>query len=113
MIQPDSVCCGQFGQDRIRVNCICPGGRINTPIGGATTERSVQALSRRSQSSARDNRKIANMALFLASDESEWITGTSMLVDGGFMARAQSFGNFSTAEWSGSTGFVGPSFQLR
>jgi hypothetical protein len=53
------------------------------------------------------------MALFLASDESEWITGTAMLVDGGFMARAQSFGNFSASEWSGSTGFVGPSFQLR
>src|ERR1700692_2851708 len=33
----------ELGKDRIRVNCICPGG-INTPIGGATTERSVKAL---------------------------------------------------------------------
>jgi hypothetical protein len=51
--------------------------------------------------------------LFLGSDESEWITGTAMLVDGGFMARAQSFGSLSGAEWSGSVAFVGPSFQLR
>jgi NAD(P)-dependent dehydrogenase (short-subunit alcohol dehydrogenase family) len=103
----------ELGKDRIRVNCICPGG-INTPIGGATTERSVQALSKAQPiQRAGQPEDIANMALFLASDESEWITGTSMLVDGGFMARAQSFGNFSTAEWSGSTGFVGPSFQLR
>ena len=33
------------------------------------------------------------MALFLASDESAWITGTSMLVDGGYMARAHAFGS--------------------
>jgi NAD(P)-dependent dehydrogenase (short-subunit alcohol dehydrogenase family) len=103
----------ELGKDRIRVNCICPGG-INTPIGGATTERSVQALSKAQPiQRAGQPEDIANMALFLASDESEWITGTSMLVDGGFMARAQSFGNFSTSEWSGSTGFVGPSFKLR
>ncbi len=36
-----------------------------------------------------------------------------MLVDGGFTARAQAFGNFSSSEWSGSVGFVGPSSQLR
>jgi NAD(P)-dependent dehydrogenase (short-subunit alcohol dehydrogenase family) len=103
----------ELGKDRIRVNCICPGG-INTPIGGATTDRSVQALSKAQPiQRAGQPEDIANMALFLASDESEWITGTSMLVDGGFMARAQSFGNFSTSEWSDTAGFVGPSFQLR
>jgi hypothetical protein len=36
-----------------------------------------------------------------------------MLVDGGFMARARSFARLSSDEWSGSVGFVGPSFQLR
>ena len=103
----------ELGKDRIRVNCICPGG-INTPIGGAPTERSVAALSKaQPMRRAGQPEDIANMALFLASDESEWITGAAMLVDGGFMARAQSFGNFSASEWSGSTAFVGPSFQLR
>jgi hypothetical protein len=53
------------------------------------------------------------MALFLASDESEWITGTAMLVDGGFMARAQSFGPRTPGDWSTAVGFMGPSFQLR
>ena len=43
---------------------------------------------------------IANRALFLASDESAWITGTSMLVDGGFMARAHSFGRMTTDMWA-------------
>jgi NAD(P)-dependent dehydrogenase (short-subunit alcohol dehydrogenase family) len=103
----------ELGKDRIRVNCICPGG-INTPIQGANTESSLQALAQAQPiQRAGQPEDIANMALFLASDESEWITGTAMLVDGGFMARARSFGSFSGTEWSGRVGYVGPSFQLR
>ena len=103
----------ELGKDRIRVNCICPGG-INTPIGGATSERSERALAEAQPiRRAGQPEDIANAALFLAGDESEWITGTAMLVDGGFMARARSFARFSSDEWSGSVGFVGPSFQLR
>jgi NAD(P)-dependent dehydrogenase (short-subunit alcohol dehydrogenase family) len=103
----------ELAKDRIRVNCICPGG-IDTPIAGARSERSAQALAQ-SQPIRRAGQPddIANMALFLASDESEWITGTAMLVDGGFMARAQSFGNRTGTEWSSAVTFMGPSFQLR
>jgi NAD(P)-dependent dehydrogenase (short-subunit alcohol dehydrogenase family) len=103
----------ELAKDRIRVNCICPGG-IDTPIAGARSERSAQALAQ-SQPLKRAGQPedIANMALFLASDESEWITGTSMLVDGGFMARAQSFGNRTSDEWTRAAAFMGPSFQLR
>jgi NAD(P)-dependent dehydrogenase (short-subunit alcohol dehydrogenase family) len=103
----------ELAKDRIRVNCICPGG-INTPIGGATTDRSVQALAQ-AQPIRRAGQPddIANMALFLASDEAEWIAGTAMLVDGGFMARAGNLGGILGSQWSGSAGFVGPSFKLR
>ena len=103
----------ELGKDRIRVNCICPGG-IHTPIGGAMSSRGEEVLAK-SQPIRRAGQPedIANMALFLASDESAWITGTAMLVDGGFMARAQSFGPRSGEEWSSAVGFMGPSFQLR
>jgi NAD(P)-dependent dehydrogenase (short-subunit alcohol dehydrogenase family) len=42
---------------------------------GAELQTQAQLLQRIGQPEA-----IANMALFLASDESEWITGSSMLV---------------------------------
>jgi NAD(P)-dependent dehydrogenase (short-subunit alcohol dehydrogenase family) len=103
----------ELGKDKIRVNCICPGG-IHTPIAGAMSSRGEEILAN-SQPLRRAGQPedIANMALFLASDESAWITGTAMLVDGGFMARAQSFGTRTGEEWSTGLGFMGPSFQLR
>jgi NAD(P)-dependent dehydrogenase (short-subunit alcohol dehydrogenase family) len=102
----------ELGKDGIRVNCICPGG-INTPIAGAMRSRGEEILAQ-SQPIRRAGQPddIASMALFLASDESAWITGTAMLVDGGFMARAQSFGPRTAEEWSAAPGFMGPSFQL-
>ena len=101
----------ELGKDRIRVNCICPGG-IVTPITGDQTASREQALAQ-SQPIERAGQPddIASMALFLASDESEWMTGAAMLVDGGFMARARALGNRSTATFL-KPGFAGPSFQL-
>lgn len=103
----------ELGKDRIRVNCICPGG-IHTPIAGARTDRGAASLAQ-SQPIPRAGQPedIANMALFLASGESEWITGASMLVDGGYMARAHAFGPRTPADWSASLDFMGPSFALQ
>src|SRR5229473_1915241 len=102
----------ELGKDRIRVNCICPGG-IVTPITGDRVADREQALAQ-SQPIRRAGQPddIASMALFLASDESEWVTGAAMLVDGGFMARAHALGSRSAADFL-APGFAGPSFQLR
>ncbi|MGH7878269.1 MAG: SDR family NAD(P)-dependent oxidoreductase, partial [Candidatus Binataceae bacterium] len=103
----------ELAKDKIRVNCICPGG-INTPImGGVTAVREAGLEHAQPMQRAGHPEDIANMALFLASDDSEWITGTSMLVDGGFMARAHAFGHLNSAEWLANNRFVGPSFQIK
>jgi NAD(P)-dependent dehydrogenase (short-subunit alcohol dehydrogenase family) len=77
----------QFAPEQIRCNIIHPGF-IDTPLQapylndqkrtGIASEIPLRRLG-----TARD---IANAALFLASDESGWMTGAEMIVDGGFMA---------------------------
>ena len=77
----------QFGPDNIRSNIIHPG-MIDTPLQAPylTPEKKKaigDSLPMRRLGLARD---IANAALFLASDESSFMTGAEMIVDGGFIA---------------------------
>jgi NAD(P)-dependent dehydrogenase (short-subunit alcohol dehydrogenase family) len=101
----------EVGHDKIRVNCICPGG-VNTPLihrgakggyeGAEITMAKMQPIPR-----AGRPEDIANMALFLASDEAEWISGTAMIVDGGLNTGNTRFRLGGLPE----SGFSGPSFE--
>jgi NAD(P)-dependent dehydrogenase (short-subunit alcohol dehydrogenase family) len=83
----------ELGEQGIRVNAICPGF-IATPLAAGRPDADesqidqLRATGASSQVLGRvgEPRDIANMALFLASDESEWITGREFVVDGGFEA---------------------------
>ena len=97
----------EVGHDKIRVNCICPGG-VNTPLvykgmpgGEAGAEKSMARMQPIPRAGRPDD--IANMALFLASDEAEWITGTAMVVDGGMATGNTRFRlpNIQNARFSG------------
>jgi len=77
----------QFAPEQIRCNIIHPGF-IDTPLQAPYLNDQKRVaiageIPMRRLGSARD---IANAALFLASDESSWMTGAEMVVDGGFMA---------------------------
>jgi NAD(P)-dependent dehydrogenase (short-subunit alcohol dehydrogenase family) len=104
----------EVGHDRIRVNCICPGG-VNTPLihrGRPGAEEASEKNMARMQPIPRAGHPedIAKMALFLASDDAEWITGTAMVVDGGVNT-----GNarFRLAGVPDDGAFSGPSFEHR
>jgi NAD(P)-dependent dehydrogenase (short-subunit alcohol dehydrogenase family) len=82
-----------FGQFNIRVNCICPGA-IETPM----LERVIESQGNPTEVRARISKdyplgrfgypdEVAQIALFLASDDSTFVTGATIVVDGGFTAK--------------------------
>lgn len=79
-------------QYNIRVNCVCPGG-INTRVAQLLGGEKADDF-RRIQGEAHplgrmgEPEEIANAVLFLACDESSFITGAAIRVDGGITARS-------------------------
>jgi len=76
----------------IRANCVCPGV-IDTPLtrsfltGSDAAELEVEYAAVAPLGRMGTAREVADAVLFLASDESTFITGTGLLVDGGTTAR--------------------------
>lgn len=83
----------ELGEHDVRVNAICPGF-IATPLAAGHPDADEDRIQRMRDAGAGSQvlgrvgepADIANMALFLASDESAWITGRELVVDGGFEA---------------------------
>jgi NAD(P)-dependent dehydrogenase (short-subunit alcohol dehydrogenase family) len=86
----------QHAPDGIRVNTVVPG-QLHTPMvevrladqraGGDVDALLAQRVKRIPLGFMGDGRDTANAALFLASDEARFITGTELIVDGGMTAR--------------------------
>ena len=95
----------ELGRHGIRVNCICPGG-IATPIFGKVlglspedADKTVDAMAEvmgGAQPIARAGRPldIANAALWLSGDDSSFVTGHALVVDGGLTLGRPRTGEF-------------------
>ena len=96
VLQLSKVVAVQYASKGIRVNCVVPG-QLHTPMvemrlakqraGGDVEALLKQRLSRIPLGYTGDGRDTANAAVFLASDEARFITGTEILLDGGMIAR--------------------------
>lgn len=96
VIQFSRVTAVQYAKKGIRVNTVVPG-QLYTPMvdvrlakqrtGGDVTALLEQRQSRIPLPFMGDGRDTANAALFLASDEARFITGTELVVDGGMSVR--------------------------
>ncbi len=80
------------GKHNIRVNCVCPGD-VDTPMLqsecaqlGENKEAFMHEAANRPLARIGTPDDIANAVLFLASPMSSWITGASLVVDGGGLA---------------------------
>jgi len=78
-----------LAKDKIRVNSVCPGG-VLTPMTedlmkAPGMENTIKEMS--PQGRMADPIEIANGVLFLASDESSFMTGAELVIDGGSVAR--------------------------
>jgi hypothetical protein len=96
VIQFSRVLAVQYAKQGIRVNTVVPG-QLHTPmvevrLAGQRTGGDTDALLRQRQARIPlpfmgDGRDTANAALFLASDEARFVTGTEIVVDGGMSVR--------------------------
>jgi len=81
-----------FARSNIRVNCICPGAietpMLNASLGTAKDPKAARASLTQKHPLRRTGKpeEIAQAALFLATDDSSFITGATIPVDGGILA---------------------------
>jgi 3-oxoacyl-[acyl-carrier protein] reductase len=86
----------EVGRDGILVNNVCPGSILSERMLSNVTARAKEqgipveeALAQRAAETAvgriGEPREMAHLVAFLASDKSSYITGTTMLVDGGLV----------------------------
>jgi NAD(P)-dependent dehydrogenase (short-subunit alcohol dehydrogenase family) len=96
VMQLSRVLAVQYAARGIRVNCVVPG-QLHTPMvetrlagqraGGDVEALLKQRVGRIPLGFMGDGRDTANAALFLACEESRFVTGTEIVVDGGMTAR--------------------------
>lgn len=98
----------ELGEHFVRVNCICPGG-VATPIFGRAfgmdtnaADRTVEVIEhilKNVQPIPRTGlpEDIAKAAVFLASDNSQFITGHPLVVDGGLTCSRMTWSQSETA----------------
>lgn len=79
----------ELREDRIRVNCVAPGA---VESGMTPVSEETEAFARRMVPVPRIGKPedIGKAVAFLASEDASYVTGTSLLVDGGLILRAQS-----------------------
>lgn len=76
-----------YGTQNIRVNAVCPG-YIDTPLLKDIPDDKKDALvALHPMGRLGRAEEVASAVLFLASDESSFITGSSLMVDGGYTAQ--------------------------
>ena len=77
----------ELAESNIRVNAVCPGIIFTELMHRGRAQEAEQVIEKIQPSTLRgEPEHIASMVRFLASDDSAFVTGTTQLVDGGYLA---------------------------
>jgi NAD(P)-dependent dehydrogenase (short-subunit alcohol dehydrogenase family) len=79
----------ELARDKIRVNCVAPGfvpTEMWDDLRGSLSAEQFDAIVGMHPLGAGTTLDVANSIAFLLSDASRWITGTNLMVDGGYTA---------------------------
>lgn len=90
-------CADEFGQSKVRFNSIRPGFIATEIMEGVPRDSETYAsyIDNTPMADVGQPEDVANLARFLIGDESRWITGTAINVDGGHhLRRGPNFGPF-------------------
>ena len=78
----------EYAPSGIRVNSVHPGGVLTPMVANGLDEKGLAAVSANIPlGRLADPEEISNVVLFLASDESSYITGAALIADGGMLAK--------------------------
>jgi NAD(P)-dependent dehydrogenase (short-subunit alcohol dehydrogenase family) len=72
---------------KVRVNCVSPGlidSRISNILSSSMTEDSFENIKKKHLLGLGKYSDVTSCILFLLSEKSRWITGSNMVVDGGY-----------------------------
>lgn len=82
VIQLTKSMASQYAKDKIRVNALCPGA-TRTPLLDKVDQEFIKMIP---MGRMADTVEIAKGAVYLASDDSSFMTGANLVIDGGFTA---------------------------
>jgi NAD(P)-dependent dehydrogenase (short-subunit alcohol dehydrogenase family) len=91
VLQLTKLVAAQYGTSGVRANCLCPGPIMTNIVqSGGADSANVDTFARLAQGVplGRGGRpdEVASVASFLLSDESSFMTGATVMADGGFTA---------------------------
>ncbi len=79
----------ELAAENIRVNCVAPGcvrSGMGNQLGGVFNEQQLAAIEQMHPLGLGEAVDVAQAVAFLLSGASRWITGTTLIVDGGYTA---------------------------
>ena len=79
----------EYAKNKIRVNCVCPGAVETDMIKPSIQTQQQRDIINEEHPLGRIGQpeEIANAVLYFASDDSAWVTGSILAIDGGESAK--------------------------